>query len=284
MLTEQGIANTGYSILKDKDGLNLRYYQVEAIHAVEEAITKGQREILLSMATGTGKTRTILGMIYRFLKAKRFRRVLFLVDRTSLGEQALDTFKEVKLEDLMTLNEIYNVKELEDKDFDSETRVQVATVQSLVKRILYNEQETALAVSDYDLIVIDEAHRGYIFDKELGDAELIYRNQKDFISKYRSVIEYFDAVKVALTATPAIHTTEIFGMPVYTYSYRKAVVDGYLTDHDAPHIIETELSHNGIKFKKGDVVPIYNPETGELENSAELEDELDFEIESLTNK
>jgi len=204
------LANTGYSILKDKDGLNLRYYQVEAIHAVEEAITKGQREILLSMATGTGKTRTILGMIYRFLKAKRFRRVLFLVDRTSLGEQALDTFKEVKLEDLMTLNEIYNVKELEDKDFDSETRVQVATVQSLVKRILYNEQETALAVSDYDLIVIDEAHRGYIFDKELGDAELIYRNQKDFISKYRSVIEYFDAVKVALTATPAIHTTEIF--------------------------------------------------------------------------
>ena len=167
-----------------------------------------------------------------------------------MGEQALDTFKEVKLEDLMTLNEIYNVKELEDKDFDSETRVQVATVQSLVKRILYNEQETALAVSDYDLIVIDEAHRGYIFDKELGDAELIYRNQKDFISKYRSVIEYFDAVKVALTATPAIHTTEIFGMPVYTYSYRKAVVDGYLTDHDAPHIIETELSHNGIKFKK----------------------------------
>ena len=278
------LANTGYSILKDKDGLNLRYYQVEAIHAVEEAITKGQREILLSMATGTGKTRTILGMIYRFLKAKRFRRVLFLVDRTSLGEQALDTFKEVKLEDLMTLNEIYNVKELEDKDFDSETRVQVATVQSLVKRILYNEQETALAVSDYDLIVIDEAHRGYIFDKELGDAELIYRNQKDFISKYRSVIEYFDAVKVALTATPAIHTTEIFGMPVYTYSYRKAVVDGYLTDHDAPHIIETELSHNGIKFKKGDVVPIYNPETGELENSAELEDELDFEIESFNKQ
>ena len=117
-----------------------------------------------------------------------------------MGEQALDTFKEVKLEDLMTLNEIYNVKELEDKDFDSETRVQVATVQSLVKRILYNEQETALAVSDYDLIVIDEAHRGYIFDKELGDAELIYRNQKDFISKYRSVIEYFDAVKVLISA------------------------------------------------------------------------------------
>lgn len=67
------------------------------------------------MATGTGKTRTVLGMIYRFLKTNRFKRILFLVDRTSLGEQASDVFKEVKLEDLMTIDEIYNVKGLEDK-------------------------------------------------------------------------------------------------------------------------------------------------------------------------
>lgn len=278
------LSETDYSLLGYKDGLNLRYYQVEAIKEVEKAIEEGKREVLLSMATGTGKTRTVLGMIYRFLKAKRFRRILFLVDRTALGDQALDTFKEVKLEDLMTLNEIYNVKELEDKEFDRETRVQIATVQSLVKRILYNEDETALAVSDYDLIVIDEAHRGYIFDKELGDAEILYRDQRDFMSKYRSVIEYFDAIKVALTATPALHTTQIFGAPVYTYSYRTAVVDGYLIDHDAPHIIETNLSHNGIKFKVGEVVPIYNPETGELENSDQLEDELDFEVDNFNKQ
>lgn len=278
------LEHTDYSILADKSGLNLRYYQIEAIQAVEKAIAEGKREALLCMATGTGKTRTILGMVYRFLKAKRFRRILFLVDRTALGDQALDTFKEVKMEDLMTLNEIYNVKELEDKDFDPETRVQIATVQSLVKRIMYNESDTIPAVSDYDLIVIDEAHRGYIFDKELGDAEVIYRDQREFMSKYRSVIEYFDAVKIALTATPALHTTQIFGTPVYTYSYRTAVVDGYLIDHDAPHIIETQLSHDGIKFHKGEVVPVYNPETGELENSAELEDELEFEIENFNKQ
>lgn len=281
---QQELEHTDYSILEDKSGLNLRYYQIEAIKAVEKAVAEGKREVLLSMATGTGKTRTILGMIYRFLKAKRFRRVLFLVDRTALGDQALDTFKEVKLEDLMTLNEIYNVKELEDKDFDPETRVQIATVQSLVKRIMYNEGDSIPAVSDYDLIVIDEAHRGYIFDKELGDAEIIYRDQRDFMSKYRSVIEYFDAVKVALTATPALHTTQIFGPPVYTYSYRTAVIDGYLIDHDAPHIIETKLSHDGIKYHKGEVVPVYNPETGELENSAELEDELEFEVENFNKQ
>ena len=61
-------------------------------------------DILLAMATGTGKTRTVLGMIYRFLKTNRFRRILFLVDRTSLGEQASDVFKEVKLEDLIAFN------------------------------------------------------------------------------------------------------------------------------------------------------------------------------------
>ncbi len=280
----QKLQRTDYALLQDKDGLNLRYYQIEAIQAVEKAIAEGKREILLSMATGTGKTRTVLGMLYRFLKAGRFHRALFLVDRTALGKQALDTFKEIKLEDLMTLDEIYNIKEMEDKGFDLETRVQIATVQSLVKRILYNEGEVMPAVSDYDLLIIDEAHRGYIFDKELGDAELLYRDQRDFMSKYRSVIEYFDAVKVALTATPALHTTQIFGAPIYTYSYRTAVVDGFLVDHDAPHIIETQLSHNGIKYKAGDIVPVYNPETGELENSEELTDELDFEVEDFNKK
>lgn len=281
---ESELERTDYSILADKNGLDLRYYQIEAIQAIEKAILEGKREALISMATGTGKTRTVLGMIYRFLKAKRFRRILFLVDRTALGEQALDTFKEVKLEKLMTLNKIFNIKDLEDKEFDLETRVQIATVQSMVKRIMYEDGDSKPSVSDYDLIIIDEAHRGFTLDKEMDDAEIIYRNQKDFMSKYRAVIEYFDAVKVALTATPALHTTQIFGAPVYTYSYRDAVVDGYLVDHDAPHIIETKLSRDGIKFHKGEVVPIYNPETGELENSAELEDELDFEVENFNRQ
>lgn len=108
------------------------------------------------MATGTGKTRTILGMIYRFLKAKRFRRILFLVDRTALGDQALDVFTEVTLEGLMTLDEIYDIKQLADKDFDPDTKVQIATVQSLVKRILYPEGDTKPATSDYDLIIVDD--------------------------------------------------------------------------------------------------------------------------------
>lgn len=233
---------------------------------------------------GTGKTRTVLGMIYRFLKTNRFKRILFLVDRTSLGEQASDVFKEVKLEDLMTLDEIYNIKGLEDKNIDKETRIQVATVQSLVKRILYNDGETMPAVTDYDLIIIDEAHRGYILDKEMGDTEILYRDQRDYQSKYRSVIEYFDAVKIALTATPALQTTEIFGQPVFKYTYREAVIEGYLVDHDAPHHLETKLSTGGIHYKSGDTVMIYDPVTGEIINSELLDDELDFDVEQFNRQ
>lgn len=277
----QTLQNTPYDLLRDPDGLNLREYQIRAIEAAENAIVEGKKTALLSMATGTGKTRTILGMIYRFIKSNRFKRILFLVDRTALGEQAADVFKEVKIEDLMTLDEIYNIKGLDEKEIDKETKIHIATVQSLVKRIIYSDDDTMPSVSDYDLIVIDEAHRGYTLDKELSDDEMLYRDQADYISKYRTVIEYFDAVKVALTATPALHTTEIFGKPVFTYSYREAVIDGYLVDHDAPHDIHTKLRDNGIEYKKGETLAIYDPNTREILNSDELEDDMKFEIDKF---
>ena len=255
------LQNTPFDLLRDPDGLNLRKYQINAIEAAERAIIDGKQTVLLSMATGTGKTRTILGMIYRFIKSDRFKRVLFLVDRTALGEQAEDVFKEVKIEELMTLDSIYNIKGLDEKEIDKETKIHIATVQSLVKRILYPESDTMPSVTDYDLIVVDEAHRGYILDREMSETEMLYRNQDDYISKYRTVIEYFDAVKIALTATPALHTTEIFGKPVFNYSYREAVIDGYLVDHDAPHNIRTKLRIEGINYQKGDQLAIYDPMT-----------------------
>ena len=278
------LQNTPFDLLRDPDGLNLRKYQINAIEAAERAIIDGKQTVLLSMATGTGKTRTILGMIYRFIKSDRFKRVLFLVDRTALGEQAEDVFKEVKIEELMTLDSIYNIKGLDEKEIDKETKIHIATVQSLVKRILYPESDTMPSVTDYDLIVVDEAHRGYILDREMSETEMLYRNQDDYISKYRTVIEYFDAVKIALTATPALHTTEIFGKPVFNYSYREAVIDGYLVDHDAPHNIRTKLRIEGINYQKGDQLAIYDPITGEVLNSAELEDDMKFEIDSFNRQ
>ena len=280
-LATETLADMPYDFLQDNDGLNLRSYQLKAIEAVEQALAEGKKTALLSMATGTGKTRTILGMIYRFLKSKRFKRILFLVDRTALGEQAQDVFQDVKLEDLMSLNQIYNINKLEDKDIDKTTKIQVATVQSMVKRIMYPEDEKYPAVSDFDAIIIDEAHRGYILDREMSDDELLYRDQDDYVSKYRTVIEYFDAFKIALTATPALHTTDIFGKPVFNYSYREAVIDGYLVDYDAPHTIKTKLSVEGVNYQKGETLAIYDPVTGEIINSAELEDELRFDVDKF---
>ena len=278
------LEQTPYDLLTDRNGLHLRNYQVRAVQAAEEAVRAGKPSALLAMATGTGKTRTAIGLIYRLLKSERFRRILFLVDRNTLGTQAQDKFHEAKIEDLKTLFQIYNIAELDAASIDPETRVQVATVQSMVRRVLYNEGPSMPAVTDYDCIIVDEAHRGYLLDREMGEDEQLYRDQKDYVSKYRAVIEYFDAFKIALTATPAVHTTQIFGPPVFTYSYREAVLDGWLVDHDAPHVIETKLSREGIHYKAGETVVLYDPITGELMNGAELEDDLDFEVEQFNKR
>ena len=186
---DQKLENLPYDFLRDPDGLNFRYYQLKAVEAVEKAVVDGANHILLAMATGTGKTRTILGMVYRFLKTNRFRRILFLVDRTALGEQAQDVFNDVKLEDLQPLNKIYNVNSLDDIDLASETRIQVATVQGMVARIMGEDKERIPSSGDFDCIIIDEAHRGYTLDKELSEAEMLFRDQNDFISKYKKVID-----------------------------------------------------------------------------------------------
>lgn len=281
---DKALQTLSYDFLRDKDGLNLRQYQLNAIQAAENAVINGQKNILLAMATGTGKTRTVLGMIYRFLKTGRFNRILFLVDRTALGEQAEDVFNEVKLEDLKTLNDIYDIKTLEDAVFEDETKVHIATVQGMVKRLLYNDEERQPSVTDYDLIVIDEAHRGYLLDKEMGEDELLYRDQLDYQSKYRMVIEYFDAVKIALTATPALHTTQIFGKPVFKYTYREAVIEGYLVDYDAPHKIKTQFNTEGIKYSKGETLALYDPVTHEITNSEVLQDEMNFDVEKFNKQ
>lgn len=149
----------------------------------------------------------------------------------------------------------------------------------MVKRILYsdNEQEK-IPVDAYDCIIIDEAHRGYLMDKEIDEEDFSFKDQRDYISKYRMVVDYFDAYAIGLTATPALHTKEIFGSPIYTYSYREAVVDGFLADHDPPFIIKTKLGEEGIKWEKGEKLKGYDKETNTIIELSELEDELEIDI------
>ena len=134
------------------------------------------------------------------------------------------------------------------------------------------------------LTYADEAHRGYILDREMTDEEILYDSQDDYMSKYKLVIEYFDAVKIALTATPALHTTELFGEPVFTYSYREAVIDGWLVDHDPPYKINTDFIENDARFTKGESIAVYDPNTNELVNGAVMQDELDFDVSKFNKQ
>ena len=141
-------------------------------------------------------------------------------------------------------------------------------MQSLVRRILYPADDDERPTPGlYDCIIVDEAHRGYVLDAELREEDLSFRTLHEYLSQYRRVLDYFDAVKIGLTATPALHTTQIFGPPVFSYGYRQAVIDGGLIDHLPPRRITTALAQTGIVFEAGEEVQIIDPRSGQIDLS-----------------
>lgn len=283
LLLTQDISESAEKLAnEDITKFGLRTYQQQAVLAAEEALSNGQRKMLIAMATGTGKTRTALALMYRLIKSKKCRRILFLVDRSSLGRQTEDALKDTKFDDL-PFADIYDVKTLEDAMPEVETKIHIATVQGMVKRLFYNEKSKFPSVGQYDFIIVDEAHRGYTSDREMTEDELQFRDQSDYVSQYRRVIDYFDAVCLGLTATPALHTTDIFGMPIFKYSYSEAVLEGYLVDHEPPYLFETELNKSGIVFEKDEEVEVYDSTKGEI-ILEKMEDTVHFNVEQFNKK
>jgi len=177
--------------------------------------------------------------------------------------------------------DIFGLKRLSDIAPDPDTRVHICTIQGLVRRLLFSDDPSdAPPVDQYDLMIVDECHRGYLLDREMSETELSFRDQEDYISKYRRVLDWFDATKIGLTATPALHTVEIFGRPVFTYSYREGVIDGFLVDQEPPIQITTALAKSGIRFQKGESVELVDTRTGQLD-LATLPDEINFEVEEF---
>ena len=117
----------------------------------------------------------------------------------------------------------------------------------------------------------------------MSDNEYQFYNQEEYVSQYRRVVDYFDATAIGMTATPALQTTEIFGDPVYTYSYQQAVLDGYLVDHDAPVIIKTKLAKEGIHFKKGTEVDIFDQDEKTI-NKEKLPDNMNFDVKDFNHR
>ncbi|MBA4336547.1 restriction endonuclease subunit R [bacterium] len=201
-----------------------RPYQIEAIRTVLEGVEKAKRKFLLVMATGTGKTRTLISLVDVLMRTNRVQRVLFLVDRIALRNQALDAFKE------FLPNAPIWPKEGE-KKITTDRRVYAVTYQTMLGII--EDKNCPLSPHFFDLIVADESHRS------------VY-------NVYRNILDYFDAVQVGLTATPKDalehNTFGLFscedGMPDYAYSYEEAI------NHNPPFLCDFEVLSLRTKFQK----------------------------------
>lgn len=209
-----------------------RFYQRRAIRAIAEHIEKDkQRKALVVMATGAGKTRTIIALADLLMRANLLKRVLFLADRTALVNQAVNAFK-AHLPDSAPVNLV--------TEGNSDGRVYVSTYQTMVGKIdeFRSDGTRRFGVGHFDLVVIDEAHRS------------VYR-------KYRGIFEYFDSLLVGLTATPKEevdkNTYDLFdletGVPTDAYSLDEAVADGYLVP---PRGISVDLGfmRRGIRYEE----------------------------------
>lgn len=204
-----------------------RDYQIRAIRSVLEGIEKRQRDFLLVMATGTGKTRTCIAMVDALMRAGHAERVLFLVDRIALREQALDAFKEHMPNEPRWPN-------VGEKLIATDRRVYVATYPTMLNII--RDEAQHLSPHFFDFIVVDESHRS------------IYNT-------FGEVLEYFKAITLGLTATPTDiidhNTFQLFhcedGIPTFAYTYEEAVnnVPPYLCNFQVMKI-QTKFQMEGI--------------------------------------
>src|SRR6266536_623843 len=134
-------------------GFPLRDYQQGAIKAVEGALGAGRRSMLLAMATGTGKTKLAIALLYRLLATKRFRRICFVVDRSALGDQAAGEFSTTKIVSGKAFADIFGLKRLQDLIPESETKVHICTIQGLVKRVLYAADSSEAPPIDWVAVI-----------------------------------------------------------------------------------------------------------------------------------
>ncbi len=195
----------------DGSGKEPRYYQVEAINRTIEAVARGDKKILLVMATGTGKTYTTFQIIWRLWKARAAKRILFLVDRNILADQTL-------VNDFKPFGSV--MTKIRNRKIDPSYEIHLGLYQALTGP---NEEDKIfknVSPDFFDLIIIDECHRGSAAED----------------SAWREILTYFsNAIQIGLTATPKeteyVSNITYFGEPVYTYSLKQGIQDGFLAPY-----------------------------------------------------
>jgi len=234
---------------QDESGRSPRYYQQIAINRTVEAVAKKQDRILLVMATGTGKTYTAFQIIYRLWKSGAKKRILFLADRTALIDQtARGDFRHFK--DAMTI--------IKHKQIDTAYNIYLALYQGLSD----SKSEDAykqFSPDFFDLVIIDECHRGSAKED----------------SKWREILAYFNkATHIGLTATPK-ETTEVsnieyFGDPIYTYSLKQGIDDGFLAPYKVVKIT-LDIDAEGWRPPKGYLDKDGNPVEDRIYNRTDFD-------------
>jgi type I restriction enzyme, R subunit len=277
----------------------LRPYQAEANAAIDQAICEGKRKLLVTMATGTGKTLMTVNEIYRLMKSGVARRVLFLVDRRALAAQTVREFASYEAEPGLKFDKIYPVysqrfqrDDLGDEPFSltvmpnslltapklGDAFVYVSTIQRMTMNLFGGEKALTIdgesvdadverldiPIHAFDLIVADECHRGYSASEQ---------------AIWRDTLDYFDAIKVGLTATPAAHTMAYFENLAYRYDYDDAVRDGYLVDYDVVRV-HSDVRINGVFLQEGEQIDQVDTETGTRQLDL-IEDERTFDASAI---
>jgi len=216
----------------DMSGKSPRYYQRVAINRAIEAIAKGQDRILLVMATGTGKTYTAFQIIYRLWKSRTKKRILFLADRNILVDQTMaNDFKHFG-DKMIKVNR---------KNVSKAHEIYLALYQSMTGSEEWQDIYKQFSPDFFDLVIIDECHRGSAKDN----------------SAWREVLEYFSsATQIGLTATPKetkdVSTSNYFGEPVYIYSLKQGIEDGFLAPYKVVRVsLDKDLE--GYRPAKGKV-------------------------------
>jgi type I restriction enzyme R subunit len=195
----------------DGSGKEPRYYQLEAINRTIEAIAKGHKRILLVMATGTGKTYTTFQIIWRLWKGKVAKRILFLVDRNILADQTL-------VNDFKPFGPV--MTKIKNRRIDPSYEIHLGLYQALTGPEESDKVFKTVSRDFFDLIIIDECHRGSAAED----------------SAWREILEYFkNSIQIGLTATPKeteyVSNLTYFGEPVYTYSLKEGIQDGFLAPY-----------------------------------------------------
>jgi type I restriction enzyme R subunit len=208
---EERIASFDYYM--DARGKEPRYYQRVAINKTVETIAKGRKRVLLVMATGTGKTFTAFQIIWRLWRSQKVKRVLFLTDRNALiGQTKRNDFAPFDTQQVMTV--------IKHKKIDNAFQIYLALYQGLVDYESAADPFKEFSPTFFDLIVVDECHRGSAAEN----------------SAWRAILEYFSsAAQIGMTATPketeTVSNSDYFGEPIYSYSLKQGIEDGFLAPY-----------------------------------------------------